>query len=247
MIETLSGELASVVEANAASVVRVEGRPRGASSGVVWSAEGVVVASHHAVDAEDAVAVGLADGRTLEAKLVGRDPGRDLVVLRAEAKGLVSPRWAEAASPRVGHLVVGLSRPGRAVRAQLGIVSVTAGPWRTPSGCRLETYLETDLAPHPGFSGSLLVRADGAALGVNTAGLLRGTSLAVPAETVRRVVESVLARGRSAAATSASAPSPSRSPPTCASGSASRPLSSSCRSSRTPRPRGRGCSWATCS
>jgi S1-C subfamily serine protease len=195
-IETLSGELAAAVEANAASVVRVEGRPRGASSGVAWSAEGVIVASHHAVDAEEDVPVGLADGRTIEAKVAGRDPGRDLVVLRVEAAGLVPPRWAEASKARVGHLVAGLSRPGRAVRAQLGIVSAVAGPWRAPSGGRLERYLESDLAPHPGFSGGLLLGADGVALGVNTAGLLRGTSLAIPAETVRHVVAAVLARGR---------------------------------------------------
>jgi len=194
-IETLSGELAAVVEANGASVVRVEGRPRGASSGVVWSAEGVIVASHHAVDVEEEVPIGLADGRTVQAKVVGRDPGRDLVVLRAEAQGLVPARWASSEA-RVGRLVLGLSRPGRAIRAQLGIVSASAGPWRAPSGGRLERYLESDLRLHPGFSGGLLVGADGAALGANTAGLLRGTSLAVPAETVRRVVEAVLARGR---------------------------------------------------
>ena len=195
-IETLSGELAAVVEAGAPAVVRVEGRPRGASSGVCWSADGLVVASHHAVDAEEEVPVGLADGRTVAAKVVGRDPGRDLVVLRVEAQGLVPPRWAEAGAARVGHLVLGLSRPGRAARAQLGILGAVAGPWRSPAGGRLERYLESDLALHPGFSGGLLLGADGAALGVNTAGLLRGTSLAVPAETVRRVVESVLARGR---------------------------------------------------
>jgi S1-C subfamily serine protease len=195
MIESLSGELLALVETSGPGVVRVEGRPRGASSGVVWSADGVVVASHHAVDAEEGIPVGLADGRTLPARVVGRDPGRDLVVLRAEAGGLAEARWAEA-PPRTGQLVVGLSRPGRAVRAQLGVVSAAAGPWRAPSGGRLETYLESDLALHPGFSGGLLVGADGKALGVNTAGLLRGTSLAVPAETVRRVVESVLAGGR---------------------------------------------------
>ncbi|HUL80126.1 MAG TPA: trypsin-like peptidase domain-containing protein [Vicinamibacteria bacterium] len=194
-IETLSGELAAVVEANAESVVRVEGRPRGASSGVVWSAEGIVLASHHAVDMEEAP-VGLADGRTVPAKVVGRDPGRDLVVLRVDAPGIVPPRWGAASEARVGQLVVGLSRPGRAVRAQLGIVSAVAGPWRAPSGGRLERYLESDLALHPGFSGGLLLGVDGAGLGANTAGLLRGTSLAVPAETLRLVVEAVLARGR---------------------------------------------------
>ena len=142
-LEGLSGELAGIVEAAAPSVVRVEGRRRSASSGVVWSADGVIVASHHAVDAEDEVPVGLHDGRTVAARVVGRDPGSDLALLRAEASGLVPPRWAEGASPKPGEIVLGLSRPGRSARARLGIVSAVAAEWRTPSGARFESYLET--------------------------------------------------------------------------------------------------------
>lgn len=149
----LSGEMAAAVESAAPGVVRVEGRRRSASSGVVWSADGVIVASHHAVDAEEGVPVGLHDGRTVPAHVVGRDPGSDLAVLRAEATGLAVPRWDERAAPRVGHLVIGLSRHGRSARARLGIVGAVAGEWRTPAGGRLESYLETDIEPHPGFSG----------------------------------------------------------------------------------------------
>jgi S1-C subfamily serine protease len=195
-LDSLSRELVAAVAAAAPSLVRVEGRRRGASSGVVWSAEGVIVASHHAIDADEGVPVGLEDGRTLEARVVGRDPGTDLALLRVEAGDLRPPRWAEADAPATGALVLGLSRPGRAVRARLGIVSAVAPEWRTPAGSRLEGYLESDLPLHPGFSGGLLLSAGGAALGVNTAGLLRGTSLAVPARGVRRVVETLLAHGR---------------------------------------------------
>ena len=192
----LSGELEAAVEKAAPSVVRVEGRRRSASSGVAWSADGVIVASHHAVDAEDGVPIGLHDGRTVTARVVGRDPASDLAVLRAEATGLVVPQWDEGRAPRVGHLVVGLSRPGRSARARLGIVSAVAGEWRTPAGGRLESYLETDIDPHPGFSGGLLLAADGRAIGATTAGLLRGAGMAVPAASLRRVVEALLTRGR---------------------------------------------------
>jgi S1-C subfamily serine protease len=192
----LSGELATAVESAAPSVVRVEGRRRMGSSGVAWSADGVIVASHHAVDAEEDVPVGLDDGRTLKARVVGRDPGTDLAVLRVEATGLALPRWDGDTSARVGHLVIGVSRPGRTARARLGIVSAAAGEWRTPSGGRLESYLETDIDPHPGFSGGLLLGADGAALGVTTAGILRGAGMAVPLAALRRVVETLVANGR---------------------------------------------------
>lgn len=192
----LSGELAAVVESAAPGVVRVEGRRRSASSGVAWAADGVIVASHHAVDAEENVPVGLHDGRTVPARVVGRDPGTDLAVLRTEATGLAVPRWDEGPASRVGHLVIGLSRPGRTARARLGVVSAVAGEWRTPGGSRLESYLETDIEPHPGFSGGLLLGADGKALGVTTAGLLRGAGMAVATVPLRRVVETLLARGR---------------------------------------------------
>ncbi len=195
-LESLSGELAAIVDEAAPSLVRVEGRRRTASSGVVWSADGVIVASHHAVDAEDEVPVGLSDGRTVAARVVGRDPGSDLALLRVEPQGLVPPRWAEGRAARPGEIVLGLSRPGRSARARLGIVSAFASEWRAPSGARLEGYLESDIPLHPGFSGGLLLAADGAALGVNSAGLLRGASLAVPAAAVRRVALALLADGR---------------------------------------------------
>jgi S1-C subfamily serine protease len=156
----------------------------------------VIVASHHSVDAEEGLPVGLEDGRTVPARVVGRDPGSDLVVLRAEASGLALPRWVEGRGPRVGELVVGLSRPGRSARARLGVMSARAAEWRTPAGGRLESYLESDIDPHPGFSGGLLLGADAAALGVTTAGLLRGAGMAVPAVSVRRVAEALLERGR---------------------------------------------------
>lgn len=194
-LASLSTDVAGIVEATGASVVRVEGRRRTTSSGVVWSEDGVIVAAHHGVDFDEKVPVGLGDGRGVAGMVIGRDPGTDLAVLQIEASGLAPARWA-AAPPRVGDVVVSLSRPGRSARARLGIVSAAGGEWRTPTGGRLESYLETDVALHPGFSGGLLVGAAGEALGVNTAGLLRGGSLAVPAAAVRRVVESLLSHGR---------------------------------------------------
>ena len=195
-LESLSGELVAAVESAGPSVVRVEGGRRTPSSGVVWSAEGLIAASHHAVDIDEELPTGLSDGRTMTARVVGRDPGSDLALLRAEASGLVSPHWGDAAAAKPGEVVLGLSRPGRSIRARLGIVSAVAGEWRTPAGGRLERYLETDIALHPGFSGGLLLGAAGPALGVNTAGLVRGAGLAVAVESVRRVVEALLAHGK---------------------------------------------------
>src|SRR2546425_1212938 len=191
----LSNDLAEVVERGGTSVVRVESS-RTPGSGVVWSADGVIVAASHSVEGDEGIEVGLPDGSTTPATLVGRDPTTDVAALRVSTTGLAVPSWADPSGIKVGHLVLALSRPGRSVRASLGIVSVRGEAWRTPSGGRLDHYVQTDLVRHPGFSGGLLVGAGGEALGLNTSGLLRGATLAVTSPTLRRVVEALLAHGQ---------------------------------------------------
>ena len=85
----LSEAAAAAVEKAGGAVVRVEARRRGPSSGTVWSAEGVIVAAHHNVEWDEDIAVGLADGTTVRANVVGRDATTDTVLLRAAgAEGL---------------------------------------------------------------------------------------------------------------------------------------------------------------
>jgi S1-C subfamily serine protease len=160
----------------------------------VWS-DGVVVTASHVLEWDEGVEVGLPDGNSAKAALAGRDPGTDLAVLRVEASGLAPVEWPADLGLKVGHLALGISRPGQSARARLGIVNALADSWRTPAGGRLDRYIETDIALHAGFSGSLLVDAAGAAVGLNTAGLLRRASLAVDPRTLRRVVTALLAHG----------------------------------------------------
>ncbi|MHB8872539.1 MAG: S1C family serine protease [Myxococcaceae bacterium] len=191
----LSETLAAAVESAGASVVRVEGRRR-RSSGVVW-ADGVVVASSHALEAEGGFTVDVGDGVPLEAALAGRDVGSDLAVLKIPA-GKAPPATTRGLEGlKVGHLVLMLARPGKTVRATSGIVSALGRePWRTRHGGEIERYLEADAPHQPGFSGGPLVGLDGGVLGINTTGLIRGTSLTVPAGTVNRVVGQLLVHGK---------------------------------------------------
>lgn len=195
-LSKLSNELASSVEAAGPGVVRVEARPRLPASGIVWSAEGVIVTAHHVVERDDNIRVGLADGETVAATLVGRDPTTDLAVLRIQAQDLTPPSWSEADALRVGHLVLALGRPGRTVLATLGIVSALGENWRTPTGGRLDHYLQPDVAMYPGFSGGPLMDAEGNFVGLNTTALRRGSPVTITASTLRRVVETLLAHGR---------------------------------------------------
>ena len=199
MMETLSqvsDGLATIVEEQSPVVVRVEARRRLPASGIAWSSDGVVVTAHHVVEQEDDIKVGLHDGSVASATLVGRDPTTDVAVLRADGASLAPPVWAEPDDVRVGNLALALGRPGLSVMATLGVVSALGERWRTPTGGRIDRYVQTDVAMYPGFSGGPLVDGRGRVLGVNTSALLRGMSLVVPRPTLARVVEALLAHGR---------------------------------------------------
>lgn len=88
------------MERTGPAVVRVEARRRLPATGIVWSAAGAIVTAHHVVEQDDHVGIGLHDGRTLSACLLGRDPTTDVAVLQAQigqgaAPPLTVPTWAD--------------------------------------------------------------------------------------------------------------------------------------------------------
>lgn len=196
-LNALSNDLAGAVEALGASVVRVNGRKRLPATGIVW-AEGVIVTASHVLTRDDQLTVGLADGSSVAAALIGRDPTTDLAALRLDpgAGDLTIPTWTPAGRLRVGQIGLALGRPGHSVQATLGVIHALGGDWRTPAGGSVDRFIETDVTMYPGFSGGPLAGGDGSILGLNTSGVLRGASLALPVETVRRVVEALLAHGQ---------------------------------------------------
>jgi S1-C subfamily serine protease len=196
ILSGLSEALADVADQGGRSLVRVEARRRLPASGIIYSADGLIVTAHHVVRRDDNISVGLPDGQTVAATLAGRDPTTDLALLRVEATSLTPATWADPDALRVGHMVLALGRPGRTVQATLGIVSALGDAWRTHAGGQVDRYLQTDVVMYPGFSGGPLVDPAGQVLGLNTSALLRGVSLAVPAPTVRRVVETLQVHGR---------------------------------------------------
>ena len=106
-----SESLAGVVDKAAAGVVRINGRRRRPSSGVIWSS-GVVVTTHHVLEWEEDIGVGFPDGTTSTASVVGRDPSTDLAVLRVAGATPEPAEWGDAGEVKAGHLVMSISRPG---------------------------------------------------------------------------------------------------------------------------------------
>ncbi|MCC6616719.1 MAG: trypsin-like peptidase domain-containing protein [Anaerolineae bacterium] len=195
VLKSLSADLAAVVETASASLVRIEARRRSPASGIVWSSDGVLVTSHHVVERDENIRVGLPDGSTVEASLVGRDPTTDIAVLRAQASGLTAPTWLTLDEVKVGHLVLAVGRPGHKAQATLGVVSAVEESWRTVAGGMIDAYLQTDVVMYPGFSGGPLVGAGGSFAGMNTSALLRGVSVTLPSATISRIAETLLAHG----------------------------------------------------
>ena len=194
-LAALSDGLATAVEIAGASVVRVDARRRQAASGIVWSADGVIVTADHVLERDEDLKVGLPDGRTVAATIVGRDPGTDLAVLRADAAGLAP--IGRGAAPRAGQLALVVARPYGGVMTSLGVVSAVSGPIRTMRG-RLDGLLWTDAMFYPGFSGAPLIDASGSAVGIATSrfGGGQGTGVAIPLDVVDRVIGALVSHGR---------------------------------------------------
>jgi S1-C subfamily serine protease len=213
-LAALSSDLAGAVETAGRSVVAIHARRRIPASGVIWQ-PGVVLAAHHTIQRDEDITVGLHDGTTAPATLVGRDPSTDLAVLRlgGAAAGSATPAALTTDPPRVGQLVLALGRPGATVTASLGIVSAVGGEWRTWQGGTIDRFVRLDLSVYDGFSGGPLVDAAGRVVGINTSGLAHAVALTVPAGTVARVAAQLLERGHVARGWLGIATQPVRLPP----------------------------------
>lgn len=192
-------DLAGAVERAGHSIVAIHARQRIPSSGVHWR-PGVVVTAHHTIKRDHDIRVTTAAGAVVDAALAGRDPTTDIAVLRIEAGALEVAGIAESSSLRVGQPALAVGRPGDEVTASFGIISAVSGEWRTWRGGTIDRFVRLDLNVYDGFSGGALVTGSGQIAGINTSGLARGAAITVPAVTVDRVVDELLARGRIARA-----------------------------------------------
>jgi len=168
-------------------------------SGVIVSANGLVLTNHHVVEAADEIEVALADGKKLLAKVVGNDPETDLAVLRVNADNLPAITFGSSDALRVGDVVLAIGNPfgvGQTVTG--GIVSALG---RTGLGINtFENFIQTDAAINPGNSGGALIDAGGNLVGINTAIFSRsggsmGIGFAIPVSTAKMVVEQIVKSG----------------------------------------------------
>ena len=172
----------------------------GLGSGVIISTDGYIVTNNHVVDGAKEVTVTLADGRELQARVVGRDPQTDVAVIKVSAKDLPAITFAPSRDVEVGDRVLAIGNPfGIGETVTTGIVSATGR--RAGLGLKYEDFIQTDAAINPGNSGGALVDVQGRLVGINTAILSRsggfqGVGLAVPSDLVGNVAETLVTSGK---------------------------------------------------
>jgi len=189
----LSSQLSRAVETAAGYTVAIHARRRIPSSGIVWR-DGLIVATSHTVRRDGEVPVTLPNGESVTATVAGRDPGTDLILLRANGVKSTAER-AEESESSVGSFVLAVGRPGRDVSASFGIISARTRAWRTGQGTQLEGVLRLDMGVYDGFSGGPLVAASGRIIGINNSAFARGGAASLSASAVDSFVDEILARG----------------------------------------------------
>ena len=151
----------------------------------------------------DRIIVEMADLRSFEAEVIGRDTRTDVAVLKIEASGLTAVPLGTSSSLRVGQEVLTMGNALNLVGGPTvpkGVVSAV-NRLVDESPVFIADAIQTDAAINPGNSGGPLVTADGKVVGITTAvlrgqgGIAEGIGLAVSIDLAKPVVDTLIADG----------------------------------------------------
>jgi S1-C subfamily serine protease len=199
LLDAYSTAVVRVAEQVGPAVLRVQAG-EGFGSGVAISPDGLVLTNAHVARGAANARLTLADGRVLQARLLGEDAGSDLALLRA-TEDVVLPHapLGDSARLRPGQLVVAIGNPlGFDSSVTAGVVSALGRSLPGRGGRMIEDVIQTDAALNPGNSGGPLVNAQGQVVGINTAMIAGAQSIcfAVASNTAGFVVGEILRHGR---------------------------------------------------
>ncbi|MEK6697954.1 MAG: Do family serine endopeptidase [Nitrospirota bacterium] len=165
-------------------------------SGFIISSDGYILTNNHVVGQASDIKVAFAEGRVLDAKLIGKAEEIDIALIKVNATDLPAVTLGDSNALDVGDWVVAIGNPfGLSQTVTAGIVSakgrvIGAGPY--------DDLIQTDAAINPGNSGGPLFNTKGEVVGINTMILAKGQNLgfAVPINMVKEILPSIKAKGR---------------------------------------------------
>jgi serine protease DegS len=168
-------------------------------SGVIVNEHGFILTNNHVIDGAEEIRVTLRDGRTTEAKVIGKDTEADLAVLKVDLDKLPMITLGKSDALRVGDVVLAIGNPfGVGQTVTQGIVSATG---RSELGINtFENFIQTDAAINPGNSGGALITAHGELIGINTAifsqsGGSEGIGFAIPVSLAKISMAQIVEKG----------------------------------------------------
>jgi serine protease Do len=169
---------------------------QGYGSGVIISDDGYIITNNHVIENAESVDVTLNDKRTFTAKVVGRDPGSDIALLKIKADNLPYIKYGDSEQLRLGEWVLAVGNPFNLTSTvTAGIVSAKGRTLGLNEGdYKIESFIQTDAALNMGNSGGALVNTKGLLVGITSAilspsGAYSGNSFAIPVTIVKKVVD----------------------------------------------------------
>jgi S1-C subfamily serine protease len=194
-LKALSAGMSQAVNTAAGYTVGVDGRGGYPCSGVLYGAN-LVLSADHGVEREQDIQILMPGGSKTSAKVMGRDPLSDVVLLELEETGSPPAAVVAAQSAAIGQLVLAVGRPTEeGVQASLGILGIANGSYRTRRGVTIEGVMRSDAKRFPGFAGGPLVDTEGALLGLNTLSSSSGTSITIPTVMAWKIAEKLRTEG----------------------------------------------------
>ncbi len=176
---------------------------QGAGSGSIINKQGHILTNYHVIHDARRLEVTLTDGSKWQGRLVGTDPDNDLAVIKIDAppsKLTVIP-MGDSDQLLVGQKVLAIGNPfGLGQTLTTGVISSLGRTLRAQNETFMEDIIQTDASINPGNSGGPLLDSSGNLIGVNTAilsptGVSVGIGFAVPANTAKRIIPELIARG----------------------------------------------------
>lgn len=177
--------------------------PIGRGSGIIISEDGYIVTNSHVVgdSTKYGVKIVLDTGEEISGKIVGTDKKTDLAVIKVEKSGLPKAIFADSDQLKVGNKVLAIGNPGTVEMNFNNTLTegIISGLNRSLGGTRkLVKYIQTSAAINSGNSGGALLNMYGQVVGINSVKLTsdyEGIGFAIPSNTVKTVIDSLIANG----------------------------------------------------